>query len=230
MSRHGDALLRLRSHQERNALAGERHDAMRGRFNALAGRGSAEDLVAVADGLFITPPAIAARMAGLLDLQEGDRLLEPSAGTGHLIDAAQAACPGLKITAAEQCPRLCRHLFERYPGVSLRTGDVLGMTFPAPFDAVLMNPPFRRGTDVQHILHARSLLRPGGRLVSLCYNGVAQQRRLQPIVTTWERLPPGSFRTAGTEADVILLILIAGDPTEPSHQGPPRTATAKVVA
>ena len=207
MSRHGDALLRLRSHHERNDLASERHDSMRGRFGALAGRAPAADRVAVADGLFVTPPEIATRMVGLLGLQEGQRILEPSAGTGHLLDAAQAACRHLQITAAEQCPRLCRHLFERYPGVALRTGDFLGMTFPASFDAVLMNPPFRRGSDVKHILHARSFLRPGGRLVSLCYNGAVQRARLQPLADTWELLNAGSFRSEGTGAGVVLLTM-----------------------
>ena len=33
------------------------------------------------------------------------------------------------------------------------------------FDAVLMNPPFAQGADIEHITRALKMLKPGGRLV-----------------------------------------------------------------
>jgi hypothetical protein len=56
-------------------------------------------------------------------------------------------------------------------------------------------------------LHARQLLKPGGLLISLCYNGTAQNRELRPIATTWEVLPSGSFNSEGTSAETVLLTL-----------------------
>lgn len=205
MTRHGDALLRLRSHQERNALDSERHDRMRGRFDALANRGNPRERVAVSEGLFITPPEIARRIVEMAHIQAGARLLEPSAGTGRILDAVQALGVPVDVTAAELCPRLCRHLFESYPGTRLRAGDFLSLTFPAPFDVVVMNPPFRRGTDVQHITRALEWLKPGGVLVSLCYDGAAQAKHLRPIADHWETLPARSFKSEGTSAGVVLL-------------------------
>jgi 16S rRNA G1207 methylase RsmC len=73
----------------------------------------------------------------------------------------------------------------------------------------MMNPPFRRGLDVQHILHARRFLKPGGLLISLCYGGIVQARGLRPIATTWEVLPSGSFKSEGTTAETVLLTLSA---------------------
>jgi 16S rRNA G1207 methylase RsmC len=76
-----------------------------------------------------------------------------------------------------------------------------------PFDAVCMNPPFKQGTDVKHIRHALGMLKPGGLLVSLCYDGEKQNRVLKPIADTWEILPSGSFKSSGTMASVILLTM-----------------------
>ena len=59
------------------------------------------------------------------------------------------------------------------------SGDVedLGL-----FDAVLMNPPFAQGADIEHITHALTMLKPGGRLVALCTNGPRQNASLRPMV------------------------------------------------
>lgn len=205
MSRRADALLRLCSAKERNALDAERQEGMAGRFRALEKRTAWTDRVAVSEGLFVTPAAIAARLAALCDLAPGMRVLEPSAGSGRLLDALADTGLDLDVTAAELCPRLCRELFEKYPSAHLRAGDFLAMDFPHKFDRVVMNPPFRRGTDCAHIKRALTLLRPGGVLVSLCYAGAQQARELRPLASHWERLPAGSFKSEGTAADVMLL-------------------------
>jgi hypothetical protein len=68
-----------------------------------------------------------------------------------------------------------------------------------------MNPPFRRGLDVKHILHARTLLANGGRIVALCYHG-AKQQALRPICSQWEPIA-GAFTSEGTQAEVVLLVI-----------------------
>ena len=48
---------------------------------------------------------------------------------------------------------------------------------PAPLaDRVVMNPPFERYQDRDHVLHALSLLKPGGRLVAITGAGAWQSR------------------------------------------------------
>lgn len=202
MSRAADARLRLLSAKERNDMAGERQAGMRARFDRIANRG--DPVVVAADNLFPTPPDIAARMVRLADLRPGHRVLEPSAGTGHILDALPR---DVETVAVELVPELCKHLFQRYPHVSLKTGDFLARSDLGLFDRVVMNPPFRRSSDVRHIQHALSMLKPGGLLVSLCYAGSAQHRHLQPIATTWEALPARSFASEGTGAGVVLLTI-----------------------
>jgi hypothetical protein len=75
------------------------------------------------------------------------------------------------------------------------------------FDSVLMNPPFRLGSDCQHVRHALTLLRPGGRLVSLVANGPRQRTQLRPLATDWIDLPAGSFASEGTTVNAAILII-----------------------
>jgi len=51
--------------------------------------------------LFPTPPELADRMVALADIRPGQRVLEPSAGTGRIIDAIRRTAHGYAITAVE---------------------------------------------------------------------------------------------------------------------------------
>lgn len=209
MTRTNDARLRLLSLKERNALNGERMAAKRQRFDAIANRHTNGTAPVAVSGwnLFPTPPEIARRMVELGDVHDGDTVLEPSAGTGRILDQLPVWA---RATAVEILPALQQHLFAAYPRVTLKTGDFLARTLAdlgGPFDRVIMNPPFQRGADVKHILHARDMLAPGGLLVALCYDGVTQRKRLQPLAASWEPLPARSFRSEGTGAGVVLLTM-----------------------
>ena len=209
MNRRNDALLRLASLRERDELDGERRSAMRGRFAALAGRTDYHDRVITSHNLFPTPPAIVLRMIAVADIRPEHRLLEPSAGTGHILSALPRGC---ETVAVEICAKLQAHLYEQYPHVLLRAGDFLTKTatdLGGLFHRIIMNPPFKQGEDIRHIAHARTLLEPGGRLVALCYDGVRQHAKLKPMTSSWTPLPPGSFKGEGTTAGVILLTIDA---------------------
>ena len=75
------------------------------------------------------------------------------------------------------------------------------------FDEIIMNPPFKMGTDCKHILHAITLLADGGRLVSLCANGPKQRAKLMPIADQWIELPAGSFKAEGTSVNVAIVVI-----------------------
>ena len=76
-----------------------------------------------------------------------------------------------------------------------------------------MNPPFAQGADIEHITHALTMLKPGGRLVALCANGPGQNAALRPLVDAsggdWEDLPADSFKAEGTGVSVALITLHA---------------------
>lgn len=183
-------------------------------FARLANETAPAQVVQV-DQLFPTPPALAQRMAALIPPAGGVgpvRILEPSAGTGRLLDALADTGRAFDVVAVEISQPLAPYLFDKYPSARLFVRDFLSCTadnLGGMFDCVLMNPPFRRGTDIRHILHAQKLTKPGGLVVSLCYDGVEQNRHLRPLCKTWEVLPAGSFASEGTGAGCVLLTLAA---------------------
>jgi Methyltransferase small domain len=79
------------------------------------------------------------------------------------------------------------------------------------FDRVLMNPPFANGSDIKHIKHALTFLKPGGRLVAICAGGTRQAEALQPLAEDsgglWEPLPADTFKESGTAVNTVLLTI-----------------------
>ncbi|MGO9665740.1 MAG: DUF3560 domain-containing protein [Polyangia bacterium] len=197
----------------REAKAPEREQAAQeaAPFEAVKEALKAGVQVAVAPQLFPTPPALAARMVEMAGIHAGDRVLEPSAGTGNLAKAIRSAVPGAHLDLIEIDSRLCSIL--QASGFEVSCCDFLAASMPVCFDSeeghdcVLMNPPFSRGQDVAHILHALKFLKPGGRLVALCAAGPRQQAELRLLATTWEELPEGTFADQGTNVRAALMVV-----------------------
>ena len=182
-------------------------------FQALAEQARAGVQVVAAPQLFPTPPHLAARMVELAEIEPGQRVLEPSAGTGNLLRAVFDAAP-VHVVGVEINEALVRGLRSSWLQVGqesrldLRCADFLACNGDlGTFDRILMNPPFANGFDIKHILHAVGLLRPGGLLVALCANGPRQQEALRPRADLWEDLTPGAFKEAGTNVNVALLVI-----------------------
>lgn len=163
--------------------------------------------VVTAPQLFPTPPEIAARMAALADLRDGVCVLEPSAGTGNLVQAVRDVVD-TEIVGIEINRDLCRALEKRFPSyvLNVRCADFLSLNGElGKFERILMNPPFANGADIKHIKHALEYLQPGGRLVAICANGPRQQAELQPLADSWEELPTDTFKEQGTSVRTALM-------------------------
>jgi phospholipid N-methyltransferase len=205
----------------RNTETGYRMDEMRSRFDRLRDRhtnGTAPQAIA-AHQLFQTPPALAARMVELADIQPGHAVLEPSAGLGRILRPILERNPA-SVTACEVNADLAGELFRTFPGVTLWQGDflerrptyegggsLLVKPFPnAPpvFDRIVMNPPFTMRSDLRHIEHARQFLATGGVLVGLCLSTHHRETALRDSCDVWEVIPAGTFRAEGTGVETIL--------------------------
>lgn len=176
-------------------------EAERGRFAALAG---SLPVVVQADLLFPTPPELARQIVNMADIRPGMRVLEPSAGTGNLLAPLPAGCD---VVAVEIVTALVHALRQRFPAVYVECADFLQCNGDlGQFDRILMNPPWRRGLDIQHIEHARRFLAPGGEVVAICYGG-EKQRRAFAGCGEWFDLPDGAFRSSGTNAPAAICVL-----------------------
>ena len=174
--------------------------------------------------LFETPAHLAERMIDEAELlpeyhDESDindcKILEPSAGTGKLIEAILNAGAGLtwkNISIVEQDRNLCGMLSAKYkrayPGDFLERGY---WELGGKFDRIIMNPPFINGADIKHIKHALTMLADNGRLVAVCANGPRQQTQLKPLAEEsggfYEPLPAGTFKDKGTNVNTALLVI-----------------------
>lgn len=204
---------RLHSLRLENDDRGFEMDEMRPRFETMANRkenGSAPRVVA-AHQLFQTPPHLAKRLVGLLNLSPGASVLEPSAGLGRLIREVLPFGPS-KLTAVEIAPQCAAELYRmEREGLTLIQRDFLTVTRAeiGTFDAVAMNPPFHLRDDIRHILHALDFLNPGGTLAALCLDTPHRERALAHLCTTWEKIPAGAFRSEGTQVPTVLLTIRA---------------------
>jgi len=160
--------------------------------------------IAVAPTLFPTPPDLARRMVELAGIEPGHRVLEPSAGTGAIVEAITGT--PCHLVAVEINNGLCRRL-NTLPGITtLIEADFMDMAgTDSKFDRILMNPPFDHGSDIKHIEHARTMLKPGGRLVAICANGPRQQDKLMQLADFWEDLPAGTFAGTGVRAALLVI-------------------------
>ena len=168
--------------------------------------------VVVAPLLYPTPAPIAEHMVRLAAIEPGMHVLEPSAGTGALLDAVRRNTQDVVTTAveldAQLAARLRLHSDDVRQADFLQCGPELGK-----FHRVLMNPPFNGGVDIAHIKHAYSMLTPRGVLVAICADGPRQNAQLRPLAEStggcWETLPAGSFLHAGTNVNTALLVMRA---------------------
>lgn len=108
---------------------------------------------------------------------------------------------------------------QNYNSIDDKTGlfnsDFYDFRFFMEFDKIVMNPPFEKKQDVKHILRAYSLLKTGGKLVSIASSSVKYRNdsvtvELRNLIATngyLEDLPEKSFKEAGTNVNTVLIVL-----------------------
>ena len=174
-------------------------------FDNLIITGETEDMKKTFQ-FFPTPRAVAEIVCDMAELKQSSRVLEPSAGKGDLADAIFERSK--TVYCYEINKKMCRDLDEK-PYTLLACCDFLVVkpTEQQPFDRVVMNPPFSRQQDIDHICHAYEFLKSGGILVSLISlapffrmneKSVKFREWLEEHNAETIDVPAGAFKESGT--------------------------------
>ncbi len=169
-------------------------------------------------GHFPTPPAVAAEVMRAAAFYRGRdeagplRVLEPSAGEGNL--ALPAVEQGGVVDCVEIQPHLAAALEASGRYRRVIAADFLALPPSPVYDRIIMNPPFDRERDIDHVMHAMRFLKPDGLLVAVMSAGTEwrstkKARGFRDHMATrkasWRDLPQGSFSEVGTNVNTVIL-------------------------
>ncbi|TPI86408.1 methyltransferase [Mesorhizobium sp. B2-8-9] len=169
-------------------------------------------------GFFPTPGAVIERMIYLADMPAGAfDMLEPEGGSAAILDMVRERFPAARLTTYERHNSLREILALK--GYTVAGADFMEAERGPRFDRVLMNPPFENGQDIEHVRHAHSMLRPGGKLIAVMSPGpfFRQDNKAASFRDWFDRmsgekldLQAGSFKESGTATATVLVTLDAG--------------------
>jgi len=136
---------------------------------------------------FATPEPLGLKMVEWLQLQPGDKVLEPSAGHGAI---ARWMPENTERTAIEPSRQLLPKLAMVFDGKIVDT-NFEQHNIVNKYDGIVMNPPFGSGgkTAVEHLAKAAQHLRDGGRIVALIPSGPASDKQFSKFFHEETRIP-----------------------------------------
>jgi len=166
---------------------------------------------------FSTPPELGALAVLAAQVRPGDRVLEPSAGTGLLAILAEAC--GATLTLNERAAARAALLDALFPAATRSRHDAAHIADLAPgsggFQVALVNPPFQH---LEAHLHAAiDTLADGGRLAAIVparmFDDAAAMRGLaaRGRVMLRLRFPERAYAKHGTSVETGLLVLDRGE-------------------
>jgi predicted RNA methylase len=154
---------------------------------------------------FPTPLVLAASVCEWAEINSDCDVLEPSAGRGAIVEEI-VKCRPRSVTVVELDEANAPFLSEKYDYCFIGQ-DFLTWESSMPYDRIVMNPPFSKKQDIQHILRAFELLKSGGILVSIlspspffCTDNLSVKFRdfLNGFNAEVIDFDPGAFKESGT--------------------------------
>ena len=173
-------------------------------------------------GFFPTPASVADMMAELAELEQGELVLDPGAGTGELLLAARRACDSVRNQAFEINHTLANYVNEWIAPNATTQADFLDYDGRGlQPDVILINPPYENDQALAHVAHACRYARR--RVVALVPAGVQyydenehrKPRRdfaagISDTSHSWHQVDPKAFQSseAFRKAGVSTVILV----------------------
>lgn len=188
-------------------------------------------------GFFPTPTALAQELVRAAGVEAGDTVLEPEGGVGNIALVCADIVGKHNVTCYELQEKNCRRLREL--GLDVVEADFLQVAPPEDpadlFTAVVMNPPFEKQADIDHVEHALKFLAPGGKFAAIMSQSItfrtnAKTTRfrqfLESVGASIKPNDPDAFRASGTLARTVSVTfrkpLESAAPARPARQTAPQ--------
>ena len=164
-------------------------------------------------GYFPTPLDLVDKMISLAELTPDMKVLEPSAGRGAIAERVARIVGYDSVHCFELLNDNCEAL-HKYGFRNVECCDFLSIEPKPLYDRVIMNPPFNKQQDIDHVTHALKCLKPGGRLVSIMASGVTFRQNRKTLeflglIGDSEIIPnpPASFKLSGTLVNTVMVVV-----------------------
>ena len=169
---------------------------------------------------YFTPDASADAALENFWIEPGAKVLEPSAGTGHLVRAILRKQANCEITAIEFDAGRAASCKATVPGgVKVACANFLKVKAVPVFDHVVMNPPFYGTHWMEHIMHAWDFLKPDGTLLAIlpvsaevgdtqkheAFRAFVEKNKERWGGNSFNDMPDEAFAEAGTRIHTVKL-------------------------
>ena len=170
---------------------------------------------------FPTPEDIVNRVMELADIRPGMKTLEPNAGMGHIAKKLQALAGKDNVDLVEMAGQLVDYL--KTAGHKVTQSDFLKYGEKGSYDRIVMNPPFSKDQDIDHVMHAYDLLKPGGKMTAIMSNmaGLRTNKKnrafsqwLDDVGAHVEDLEAGAFKSSFNPTSVNTKVVVVEKPLQ----------------
>lgn len=165
-------------------------------------------------GFFRTSEEMAEDVVKLANFEDWMDGCEPSAGDGRIADCMAKIIGRNRVTTIELQQCNADALIAK--GYNPHVMDFLTFTSDRLWHRIVMNPPFARQQDIDHVMHAWKFLAPGGRLVAIMAASVTfrennKTREFRSFVEDLGGIikenPAGSFKSSGTMVRTVTVVI-----------------------
>lgn len=164
---------------------------------------------------FATPPEVADWLVMLAGgVHEDEKVLEPSAGTGAIIDAIHRSCNDLVVDCFELMPEN-KELLSKKSNINI-LGDDFTTYDLGLYDKIIANPPFSKNQDIRHVRRMYEHLNNGGTVAAImsCHWKIASEKEcadfrewLKDVHAKVCDIEEGSFKQSGTGIETTAVII-----------------------
>ncbi len=166
---------------------------------------------------FGTPQELAAEVVGYARIEKGNKVSEPSAGQGAIVNAILSTGM-VDIVDCCELMDINKNILLKNKAVNFICDDFLQIPakYYGYYDRIIANPPFNKNQDIDHIYKMYQCLAPEGRLVSIASKSweigsqkkqVAFKNWLDEVEARYYDIPAGSFKESGTMVGGYIIVI-----------------------